>query len=72
MPVTKCEYCGRMSNSAVSNYWHETEMDGKTSKAIGIITRCFAAFVDEKWVQGCAYNDIDVDTKILIDKFLGS
>lgn len=38
-----------MTNSALSNYWHK---NGKP-------TECYAAYVDEKWVEGCAIDKAD-------------
>lgn len=46
MPVGKCGGCGRITNSTTSNWW-ELKHWGKP-------THCYAAFVDGKWVKGCA------------------
>jgi hypothetical protein len=70
MPIAKCTNCGQITNSAVSNYILDTEIDGKTSKECGVVTSCYAAFVDEKWVKGCGYNYISPIIKVLVDLFL--
>ena len=70
MSITKCVNCGRTTNSATSNYFSNTEMDGKTKKEICIVTRCYAAFVNGKWVKGCAYDDIDPMRKSMVDHLI--
>jgi len=45
-----------VTNSATSNYWQTTEMDGETPKEGEIATRC--------------YKHLDPQTKHLIDNFL--
>lgn len=77
MPVTMCKTCGRLTNSAVSNYWARTEQDGGTEKVCGESTACYAAFVDDHWVKGCSYDTISpfkqkmVDTLIYSDNDVG-
>lgn len=56
MPVTTCTKCGRITNSATSNYWQRVEPDGKTPKEVGVVTRCYVAFVGDKTVKGCGYD----------------
>jgi len=58
MPIAYCTTCGRLTNSATSNYFLDTEIDGKTPKEWGVITQCYIAFVRGKWVEGCVYKDI--------------
>ncbi len=70
MPVAKCTSCGRTTNSATSNYWSRTEIDGKTPKEFEIATQCYAACVDGKWVEGCVYNDISSMQKKMLKKLL--
>ena len=70
MPIARYTYCDQVTNSATSNYWHITEMDGETPKECEIATRCHAAFVDGKWIEGCAYKHLDPMTKAMIDNFL--
>ncbi len=70
MSITYCTSCGRLTNSATSNYILDTEMDGKTSKECGVVTSCYAAFVDGKWVKGCVYNILDVNTKNLMNRLI--
>jgi hypothetical protein len=62
MPVAKCQNCGRLTNSATSNYWLNTEPDGKTPKESRVPTVCYVAFEEgkssrngSKAVPGCAY-----------------
>lgn len=64
MPIGTCVGCGRTTNSAVSNWW-STNTDG-----IGAATECYAAFVDEHWTKGCAYDNADPLTKQFVDKLL--
>ena len=47
MPGIKCGGCGRDTNTAVSDAWHE--------QPYGEATKCYYAYVDGKWVHGCAY-----------------
>lgn len=56
MPVTTCTGCGQITNSATSNYWQRVEPDGKTPKEVGVVTRCYVAFVGDKTVKGCGYD----------------
>lgn len=70
MPVATCTNCGRITNSATSNYWLDTEIDGKTPKEMWIATQCYAAFVQGKWVEGCVYNAIDPMKKKILAKLL--
>ena len=46
MSATKCTTCGRITNSATSNYWANN----------GIVTQCYLAVHDDKWGPGCAYD----------------
>lgn len=57
MSVVKCQNCGRITNSATSNYWLNTEPDGKTPKEVGVPTICYVAFENEEPVKGCAYKE---------------
>lgn len=70
MPITKCINCGHITNSATSNYWLDTEMDGKTPKETGVATKCYVSLVDDKWVEGCVYNDIGPIQRKLFDRLL--
>ncbi len=58
MPIAICTNCGQVTNSATSNYWLDTEIDGKTQKEICVATKCYLSFVEGRWVKGCVYNDI--------------
>lgn len=58
MPVTTCTGCGRLTNSSTSDYWQRTEPDGKTPKEVGVVSRCYVAFVNEKPIEGCGYDDL--------------
>ncbi len=72
MPNAKCTGCDRLTNSATSNYISDTEFDHRTPKDVGVVTECYAAFVDGKWVKGCAYKYIYLQsTKVSIDKLIG-
>ena len=48
MPVATCR-CGKVTNSTTSNYW-----DTPKRKP----TKCYAAFVNGKWVKGCAFSKL--------------
>lgn len=50
MPVLKCNNCGSTTNTAVSDY----NLRGMEEGA----TRCYAAFKEGKWTEGCAYTAI--------------
>jgi hypothetical protein len=57
-----CATCGKITNTAVSNYW-----DNRGGKA----TECYAAYVDGKWVKGCGYDKADPEyQRPIIDAFL--
>lgn len=56
MPVATCTGCGRLTNSATSDYWQRMEPDGQTPKEVGVVTRCYVAFVGDKTVKGCGYD----------------
>ncbi len=72
MPVATCRTCGSITNSALSNYSHPLEKDGKTPKEIGKVTRCWARYaeMEERWVEGCSYGDIDFYKKKMVDKLI--
>lgn len=52
-----------MTNSAVSNWWTTADLNGAT--------KCYLAVEDGKWVKGCAYDEVDLYTKSIIDEMLG-
>lgn len=70
MPVTKCEGCGRTTNSATSNYWSCTEIDNETAKEFGVATQCYVSFVMGLWVKGCVYDDICSMERSIVDVLL--
>lgn len=70
MPIATCTNCGRITNSATSNYVHDTEIDGKTPKELFIVTKCYAAFVDGLWVRGCGYDEVGLMTHKLLENLL--
>lgn len=70
MPVATCTNCGRVTNSAASNYWSRTEIDGETPKEMFVATQCYAAFVHGLWVKGCVYNDIGPMRKNVLAQLL--
>lgn len=70
MPIAICTNCGRTTNSSTSNYWLDTEVDGKTPKEMWVATRCYLAFVDELWVRGCGYDGICLMQKKLLEHLL--
>lgn len=54
MPEATCK-CGRLTNSATSNYWDSD--DGKP-------TQCYAAYDSKNgWVEGCSLHRADSFTK---------
>lgn len=50
MPSATCKTCGRVTNSACSDYWDE-----RPGKPRGEVASCLAAWVDGRWVEGCGY-----------------
>ncbi len=60
MPTLKCSRCGRMTNTALSDW---IDNIGIKDVTIGMATRCFAAWDEDKqcWVEGCAINDKNAD-----------
>lgn len=62
MPSAICKGCGRATNSTVSNYWW-CEPDKRP-------TECYSAYVDGKWVEGCAYNRITGFDKYFATKLI--
>lgn len=53
MPEIECGRCGRKTNTALCD-WVDCIDTGKAK-------RCYAAWEDGKWVEGCAANDTDAD-----------
>ena len=51
MPSGICGGCSRITNSTTSDWWFTATRDHATE--------CYAAFVDGKWVKGCAYDKLD-------------
>jgi hypothetical protein len=64
MPSADCENCGRLTNSATSDYWLPD------NKEIGEVTKCYAAFVDGKWIKGCCYDQADPQKRSIMDKLI--
>ena len=58
MPVVTCNKCGNKTNSATSDYWTEVEKAGSTIPEVRA-TKCYAAFVDGRWVRGCSFAEAD-------------
>lgn len=61
MPSGKCRGCGKITNSACSNWWF-CEGEGADE--------CYAAFVDDKWVKGCKYENAQPPMKMFTDHML--
>ena len=59
MPVVDCGKCGRVTNSACSNYWTVHRKDGKADG-------CYARYENGKWVKGCAYDSADQLTQEIV------
>lgn len=51
MPGIRCGGCGRQTNTACSNAWEK--------KPLGEATKCYLAFVDDVWVKGCGFDELD-------------
>lgn len=64
MPSGICKGCGKITNSAVSNWWSEKP------EGIGVPTKCWAAFVDGKWERGCGYPGESVFDKAAADRVI--
>ena len=46
MPEVKCENCGRLTNTACSDYdWRRN-----------VATKCYLAFENDMWVKGCGFD----------------
>jgi hypothetical protein len=56
MPSAICQTCGRWTNSVVSNYFVRSK-----TKALEVVTECYAAYVDGIWVKGCSYDRLSND-----------
>lgn len=69
MPSGECQGCKRVTNSAVSNWWDDFDRAGKP-KELGVPTECYAAYVDDAWVKGCAYDRADFLTKMSVNGLL--
>ena len=55
MPSAICQTCGRMTNSATSNYWNHKPLEGKDFQTV---TKCFVAVgKDNNWEKGCGWKD---------------
>lgn len=72
MPPLHCTSCGEITNTSTSNYISNTEIDGTTPKKVGVVTSCYAAFVNEQWVRGCSYEHATPRKKKLVDSLLNS
>lgn len=71
MPIAICQNCNRVTNSMTSDFWNRVASDNVTPKEPRIATECYAAFVDNKWVKGCAYDTVkDMPRKKMIDNLL--
>jgi len=70
MPSTICANCGRLTNSAVSNYWMPDDPDG-VPKEPGVATKCYAVLVNKVWVKGCGYDSLGLRRREVIDDLLG-
>lgn len=70
MSTATCTNCGRVINSSsvTSNYW--TNTNGGIQKEIGVVTLCYAAFVDGKWIKGCGYKSVSDRRKAQLQKLL--
>lgn len=64
MAIGICQGCGKQTNSAVSNWIDGRERDPE--KPI----ECYAAYVDGKWVKGCAYHKAIWFMKSYVDKLI--
>jgi len=65
MPSDICKTCGRVTNSACSDYW-----DRWPGKDRGKITSCLAAWEDDRWVEGCGYATAEEGAKATVAKLL--
>ena len=65
MSVGTCQGCGRVTNSAVSNWIDSRERNPEKPM------ECYAAYVDGVWVKGCAYHKAIWFMKSFVDKLLG-
>jgi len=49
MPTAICQGCGRITNSATSNWWFTNDK---------IPTKCFIAWEENVAVRGCAFDEL--------------
>ncbi len=75
MPGGKCHGCGKMTNSATSDWWtHKYPKDyWKQIYPVvqGYAEKCFLAWdEDGKPVRGCAYDKCDPWTKKYVDDYI--
>ncbi len=61
MPIIKCRKCNNLTNTAVSDHIDSTDK---------MADRCYAYFKDEKWIRGCAFDQLKGNHKILIEKII--
>lgn len=61
MSVIICNNCNETTNSAVSEFWK------------GEATKCYARFMNNEWVKGCAYDECDpVYDKPILDEIIAN
>ena len=51
MPSLRCRGCKRLTNTAVSDAYEQ--------EPYGVAEKCYAAYVDGKWVEGCGLKKTD-------------
>lgn len=62
MPAITCALCGRLTNSAVSEYWDYQE----SGQAQG----CYLSYVNDQWVTGCLYESVSPIMKPTYDRMI--
>ena len=60
MSIIMCRKCGRQTNTAVCYHIHLRD---------DMADECYAAFVDGKWVPGCASDKSPEYIKLSMEKF---
>jgi len=73
MPAVTCLRCNRTTNTALCDWINcEKNKELKGADFPKYADRCYASWVDGKWVKGCAWDDEDANpyTKASVANFL--
>lgn len=68
MPAVTCLGCNRQTNTAMCN-WIDCEKN-KGLSTPQFTNECYLAYVDGKWVEGCAYKKLGPKHRQVYAKYL--